>query len=119
VLDEIVKYGQIIAYAAAAFSFVFSAFTYHNNNKVKRGEWLKSLFEKFYELDKFHEVRKEIEYDRVKTFLYKKEKINEEHEEKLVDYLNFFELIAILEKKGHIKKEEIKDMFGYYLIKIK
>jgi hypothetical protein len=118
-LDEVVKYCQIIAYAAATIGIIFTAFTYRNSNKVKRGEWLKSLFEKFYESENFHEVRRKIEYDGLQIFLYNKEKIVEENEEKLVDYLNFFEFIAILEKRGHINKEEIKDMFGYYLAKMK
>jgi hypothetical protein len=59
VLDNFVKYAQIFAYSVAGVSVVLSAVAYYNNNKVKRGEWLKTLFEKFFETDnKFGEIRK-------------------------------------------------------------
>ncbi len=36
----------------------FAWLTYRKDQKIKRGEWLKSLFEKFYENDRYKEVRK-------------------------------------------------------------
>ena len=35
--------------------------------------------------------------------------------EELVDYLNFFEHLGVLEKMGQLTWSEIEDMFGYYL----
>ena len=60
-INDIVPYAQVFAFIAAGGSLIFSAFTYYKNNKVKRGEWLKTLFEKFFEADKFSEVRRQIE----------------------------------------------------------
>jgi hypothetical protein len=119
---DIVPYAQVFAYLAAGGSLIFSAFTYYKNNKVKRGEWLKALFEKFFEGDKFSEVRKQIEYESLNTFLAVDSKgmcTDKDNEEKLVNYLNFFELIAILRNSGHIEKEEVKNMFGYFIKAIK
>ena len=31
------------------------------------------------------------------------------------DYLNFFEFVAVLEKSGQLKSNEIEDLFHYYL----
>ncbi|MEO7313036.1 MAG: hypothetical protein ABIX01_21800 [Chitinophagaceae bacterium] len=40
-------------------------------------------------------------------------------EEKLTDFLNFFEFMATLEKLGHLKPSEIEALFAYYLVRIK
>lgn len=120
-LDTIVKIAQIAAYTFGGLSLVITALAYRKSNKVKRGEWLKSLYEKFYEAEAFKSIRREIEYDRLHSFLALDEKevpTNEESEEKLVDYLNFFEFIASLQNRQHIKKEEVEDLFNYYFQKL-
>ena len=63
-------------------------------------------------------IRKEIEYQRIDTYLEINENDeikNEENEEQLVDYLNFFEFISTLVKNGHLRKNEVNQMFGYFL----
>ncbi len=117
-ITDIVPYAQVFAFTAAGGSLIFSAFTYYKNNKVKRGEWLKTLFEKFFEADKFSEVRRQIEYETLEVYLEVDIKgmcANKENEEKLVNYLNFFELIAVLQLRGHINKEEVNDLFAYFI----
>ena len=117
-LNEIIKYCQIGAYLAASIGIIFTVFTYRNNTRIKRGEWLKDLFDKFYRESNFITVRMVIEYNRMNTFLdIDTEGIptNEENEETLVNYLNFFEFISILIKRGHLRNDEVKDLFGYYL----
>ena len=121
-IETIVKIAQIFAYFVAGISFIVAFFTYRTNNKIKRGEWLKSLFEKFYEAKIFSKVRAEIEYGRIETYLNifaDGTVLNEEHEEQLVDYLNFFEFVATLQKNGHLKFTEVNQLFGYYLKAIK
>ncbi len=115
---DILPYAQLFTYLAAGGSLIFSAFTYYKNNKVKRGEWLKTLFEKFYEENKFSEVRKHIEYETLNIYLgvdLNGMCTNMDNEENLVNYLNFFELIAFLKLNGHIEKLEVKSMFGYFI----
>ena len=117
-LEILVKVAQIVGFILAGVSLVFTAVTYFKNNKLKRGEWLKSLFEKFYEGKIFSKIRKEIEYERIETFVglnANGEIKNEENEEELVDYLNFFEFISTLVKNGHLKKNEVNQLFGYFL----
>ena len=43
-LEVLVKIAQIVGFVLAGVSLVFTAITYFKNNKLKRGEWLKSLF---------------------------------------------------------------------------
>ena len=117
-IDEAIKYAQFVAYCAVAFGVIFTSINYFNSLKVKRGEWIKSLFEKFYEEDRFKKIRKEIEYETIRSFLAidsKEVASNKENEELLVDYLNFFELLATLIKNKHIRKNEVFDLFSYYL----
>jgi hypothetical protein len=117
-LEILVKVAQIIGFILAGISLFFTAITYFRNNKLKRGEWLKSLFEKFYEGKIFSKIRKEIEYERLGNYLELNEDgevKNEDHEEELVDYLNFFEFISTLVKNGHLEKGEVNQMFGYFL----
>jgi hypothetical protein len=117
-IGEVVPYFQIAAYLAAAFGIIFTSINYFNANKIKRGEWMRSLFEKFYESSYFKSVRREIEYDNITHFLALDSKgvaCNQENEELLVDYLNFFELLATLIKYKHIRRKEAVDLFGYYI----
>ncbi len=116
-LNDIVPWAQLVGYLVAGIALIISALSFRRNNRVKRGEWLKALHEKFFESDIYKKVRKEIDYDRLDTFLdtdVNGDARNEDNEEKLVDYLNFFEFISVLQLRGHITKEEVNDLFGYY-----
>lgn len=120
-IKDILPYLQALSFVAAAGSLAVAAYTYYQNNKVKRGEWLKALFEKFYEENKFSEVRMHIEYDTLEEYLEpdeKKEPKNKINEELMVNYLNFFEFISILNIRKYISDEEVKLMFRYYIKKI-
>lgn len=120
--EGVVKYFQILAYCAAIFGIIFTAITYRNNNRIKRGEWLKSLFEKFFENGTFSEVRQVIEYERISSFLEldaKKMATNQKNEELLVNYLNFFEFVSVLVKNKHVTGDEVIDLFEYYLAAIR
>jgi hypothetical protein len=121
-VNDILIYFQIGAYTAAIGGIIFTAFGYFKNNKLKRGEWLKQLFEKFYEQEKFQLIRRKIEYGALIDYLdldEKGEPKDDLHEEEFVNYLNFFEFIAVLQKEGHVSKAEVNDLFGYYFKKLK
>ncbi len=49
---------DIVAKTLTGVGIVIAALNYWNQTKIKRAEWLKSLFEKFYENDKYKDVRK-------------------------------------------------------------
>ena len=87
---------------------VFREFQESRRNRVK---WMQTLFEKFYEQVQYKTMRKKIDHGEltISTLAASSE------EEELVDYLNFFEFIASLNARGHIKREEIYMLFGYYL----
>src|SRR5947208_14450538 len=99
---------QTSFYFFAAIGIWLSWKTFKANQRIRRAEWLRSLFEKFYESGNYKEVRRWLDFED----LLQKElgsdiahiRNDEEHlkEEKLADYLNFFEFIAALEKLKQI-----------------
>ena len=102
----------------SGLGIIFAASTYFFNQKIKRAEWLKSLFEKFYENEHLYkDVRKWLDFG----LLEKELAADNDHdkEEKLADFLNFFEFIAVLENGKQIQLSEIEKLFSYYLKLIK
>src|SRR5439155_19195937 len=104
----------------------YSIRTYVLNQRTRRGELLKALYEKFYEGEpnSKKQIRRVFDYGPqkleviVNNFNTKDvDKTPEEIdlEEKLADYLNFFEFIAGLKKFKHLKIKEVKALFNYYL----
>ena len=108
---------QVVFWAITALGVWLSWRTFKANQKIKRAEWLKSLYEKFYESELYKEVRKWIDFEKLDSELLNDP--NNSKEEKLTDFLNFFEFIASLEKMKQLKIDEIQDLFSYYLTRIR
>ena len=101
-----------IAFWILSLIGIFIAWTtFRQNTKLRRAEWLRSLFEKFYESDHYKDIRSKID----STTIQHDVSGNSLLEEKLVDYLNFFEFIASLWKLKQLKKNEVLMLFDYYL----
>ena len=69
------------------------------------------MFEKFYESDHYKDIRSKID----STTIQQDVSGNSQLEEKLVDYLNFFEFIASLWKLKQLRRNEVLMLFDYYL----
>jgi hypothetical protein len=75
--------------------------------------WLASLYEKLYEKDHLKGVRQILDSaDREASEI---NKLVTDEPSEFTDYLNFFEFVAVLEKSGQLKSNEIEDLFHYYL----
>ena len=107
------------AVLTAAVGGGITIYIYYKNSKLEKAKWLYSLFEKFFYEDKYDEIRQLLDYDRkdkieeLKTVI--KSHSQEDLEEKLVDYLNFFEFISSLKKMNQLSLSEIQMMFDYYI----
>lgn len=106
---------DVISKAAAAIGIVIAALNYRRQVVVRRGEWLKSLFEKFYENNSFKEVRRWIDSGEIDKRVNLENISISKDDELFTDYLNFFEFIAKLEADGHLKLADVTDLFEYYL----
>ena len=114
---EPIHWIQAAFYLFAIIGIWLSWKTFKSNQRVRRAEWLQSLFERFYEKDTYKDARRWIDF----KMLEKELADDPEHrkEEKLADFLNFFEFIATLEKMKQLSLVEIKLLFAYYLGTIK
>lgn len=110
VVDVIAPVFTTIGGIVAAF---WALLVYRSNARVRRAEWLGSLYEKFYEKnDSLKDIREKLDCDDghspdIETL----EKLGSG----FTDYLNFFEFVALLEKSGQLSTIEIEDLFAYYL----
>lgn len=102
-----------VASIFSSIGVIFAVFTFYKNNQLKKAEWLKSLFEKFYESNNYKEVRRWIDFNAIEEELGND--IDGQKEEKFADFLNFFEFIAVLEKINQLDVKKIRYLFAYYL----
>lgn len=117
ILEWLIKLAAAIA---AVVAIAITVLNYRTQTKLKQAEWLKSLFEKFFENTTYKEVRGWLEYGRLHEKLMAEDQQSREmSEEKFTDFLNFFEFIAVLYARKHLTGEQVSDVFGYYLSKIK
>jgi hypothetical protein len=114
--DLLIPIAGIIIASFAAFQ---SISVYKKNSEFERSKWLYSLFEKFFYENQYSEIRRFLDYDDEPEIQRLKEAVishtETQLEEKLVDYLNFFEFIAILWKLEQLSISEIRMMFDYYI----
>src|SRR3978361_2148931 len=91
---------QIIFWSITSMSLLFAWVTYKKDQKIKKGEWLKSLFEKFYENDRYKKVRKWLDAGELSSNVNSNDLTISGADEDFTDFLNFFEFIAKLEADG-------------------
>jgi hypothetical protein len=117
ILEWVIK---LAAGVGAFVAVVVAVVNYRAQTRLKQAEWLKSLFEKFFENSNYKEVRKWLEYGQLHSRLtVEDQQLREINEEKFTDFLNFFEFIAVLYARKHLTGEQVSDVFDYYLKKIK
>ena len=111
--------GKGVAGAAALIAVLVAVVNYRHQTKLKQAEWLKSLFEKFFEGPAYKEVRVWLDYSMLHERLTVSDAaLRMANEEKFTDFLNFFEFIGVLYSRKHLSLEQVYAVFDYYLKKI-
>ena len=92
---EIVKVrGALVAVLGGPLAYL----TYRRSVRTKRAEWLASLHEKFFETDRYAQVRRALDYHREPEYsdLARAVAAGDYHPlaDELYRYLNFFEFLA-------------------------
>jgi hypothetical protein len=105
--------------ALALIGVYIAAINYRSQRIIKKGEWLKSLFEKFYENATYKEVRRWLDNKELEIKINSDDNVVSDEDEKFTDFLNFFEFIANLEQEKQITKTDAINLFDYYLQQIK
>jgi len=112
-------FGQMLAWIAALVAMIVAVVNYRSQTRLKQAEWLKSLFEKFFENSTYKEVRVWLDYGTLHERLTVNDAaLRQAHEEKFTDFLNFFEFIGVLYSHKHLSLAQVCDVFDYYLKKI-
>ncbi len=119
-LSDIIKTaGGGVALVGVPLAYV----TYRRSVKTRRAEWLGSLHEKFFETDRYADVRRVLDYREEPLYTELAAAVTGGVHHHLADelwrYLNFFELLAGLRELGQISDEEIVRLFDYDLRLIK
>lgn len=112
VLKEWLAIGTYLAAIVAAMA---SWFQYHRNSRRERTRWLFDLYQRFYENPGLKNMRVRIDWGD--TAFVSEEK-DQQLMQELDDYLNFFEFIAYLLKRGELRRDEVLAMFDYPLHRI-
>jgi hypothetical protein len=94
--------------------------TFRRNLRLKHAEWIEKLHSKFYESQTYKRIRRILDYRCAPDYENLQHAIDGSKSEDdlvecFVDYLNFFEYIAILWKLGQLSQPEILMLFEYYL----
>lgn len=91
---------------------IYAAWVYRNNSKLERARWASSLYEKFYERAELKKVRDELD---CASGTKRVEAMVSAEGSDFTDYLNFFEYVAFLKHRNQLRRDEVEDLFGYYL----
>jgi hypothetical protein len=102
-----------LATIVGAVAALWAIYVYLTNSRLRRAEWLASLYEKFYERPDLKEIREILDCEGNDSADITK--LVRDEPSKFSDYLNFFEFVAVLQNSRQLKKAEIEDLFGYYL----
>jgi hypothetical protein len=113
--DLIKAIGGSVAIIAAPLAYV----QYRRSVKTKRAEWLESLHEKFFETERYAEVRRVLDYAEQPAYDELAAAVSAGIHHRVADdlwrYLNFFELLAGLRQLKQISDKEIVRLFDYDL----
>jgi hypothetical protein len=111
---------KVIGALGTGAGVLVAAINYRSQTQIKRAEWVKSLFEKFFETPIYKEVRVWLDYNELTEKLnISDEKERRVNEEKFTDFLNFFEFIGVLYSRHQLSFDQVYEVFDYYLKKIK
>ncbi|HVU95616.1 MAG TPA: hypothetical protein VHE34_10345 [Puia sp.] len=114
-----VDLGAKLLAGLGGLGFFIAAFSYRQQVRIRQAEWLKSLFEKFFENSTYKDVRSWLDYGVLHERLTVGDAVlRQQNEEKFTDFLNFFEFVGVLHSRGHLPLDQVWDVFDYYLSKM-
>lgn len=105
---------------AASISFGFGVLQYRHTQRLRRAEWLHTLYTSFYEGRQYRYIRELVDgrhRNAGEPALHAVTRLGKESE--LDDYLNFFEFIAGLRVLGQMRRSDALSMFEYWIQRLK
>lgn len=109
---------QTISYVVGIIVAILAICTYRSNAQRERARWAVQLYEKFFEADQYKPVRESLDIEPTSA---KKEDIEavaalvRDEPAAFTDYLNFFEMVALLAETKQLSQPDVVKLFDYYL----
>src|SRR5690349_14952238 len=103
---------QLIFFVAGTASAIGAWLTYRANSQLESARWTVRMYEKFYEQADLKRTGEALDCEANDENV---QSLVADKSSRLTDYLNFFELLAILHKSKQVSASAIEAMFGYYL----
>jgi len=113
VLDHVLKVVQILAYLVGAISAGGAVLVARSNARRERARWVENLYSRFYENQAHKDLREKLDNEEVGS--PEISKLVSQEKPEWTDYLNFFELVAYLQKSKQMKKNDVDALFRYPL----
>lgn len=109
----------VLTLIGAAVGGGITIYIYYRNSRLRRAEWLYSLFEKFFCGTSYARIRMILDYESPEDIKGLQRALethsDPELEEAMVDYLNFFEFVASLHQLRQLTTQEVRMVFDYYI----
>jgi gamma-glutamylcyclotransferase (GGCT)/AIG2-like uncharacterized protein YtfP len=105
---------EIFMNLATGSAALFALWTYRRSAALERAKWIKELYEKFYERPDLKEIRDTLDAQDPSEVL----RLVQEEGAAFTDYLNFFEFLGYLVSSRQISRQEVVDLFEYYIRRI-
>lgn len=102
---------QTAYYVVGIIAALWALVVYRRNRRLEQAKWLSTFYEKFYESDKYKEVRNLLDSQATEEIRVKVER----EESDFTDYLNFFEHVAIFARAKQLRIDDVEASFCYYL----
>jgi|SRR5882672_2134374 len=95
---------QTAYYVVGIIAALWALVVYRRNRRLEQAKWLSTFYDKFYESDKYKEVRELLDSDAAEEIRTKVE-----HEDAdFTDYLNFFEHVAIFARSKQLRTDDVE-----------
>jgi Mlc titration factor MtfA (ptsG expression regulator) len=93
---------EVLKNIATLVGAALALYVYYQNSRLRRAEWLASLYEKFFERSDLKTVREILDCTPGQSAAI--DQLAAEEPAEFTDYLNFFEFVAVLRKTRQLKR---------------
>ena len=103
--------GDIATLLVGGLAALIAAFGYRRNSRTRRAEFICQLHRSFFEDETYKSVRNSLDTEdeeAITAFVVTES-------EDFTDFLNFFKLVAYLQRQSNLDLEDVEALLGYYL----
>ena len=111
-LDFVKTYGPGIGALGTLVAAIYAVRTYRRSQRLEESRFLVQLYEKFFESVSYKAIREALDCGSEAPGVA--DLVTQESRE-FTDYLNFFEMVAVLIRQKQVSFTNVESLFDYYL----